>query len=155
MTNLTIHSITVQASVATLERLVQGERAAVTTYEQLQFLLYDHSLGELEINRTCHVARVQALLHRITALGGISSACGNAWFTMGLGLMETAPLSGRDSLINALQIGEDLILKRYRRPMTELDPTSCRLVAEDLLPAQERAYGRIAELNRIDQADAQ
>lgn len=147
---MTIQATTVLVSLASLDRLVQGERAAVATYEELQGHLPGPPIDDLDVNRLCHGARVDALLHRITALGGSSAAIGNAWLSVDKNSDQARRCLGRDALINALESGEDHIMRRYRRPMTELDPTSYRLVAEELLPAQERTQRRVAGIKRLN-----
>lgn len=137
-------SATITAAITTLDRLLQGERSAVATYEQAQRHLAGQYAPELEANRVCHVGRVDALVHRITALGGKPSTTGGAWVGFTRAIEGTAALLGDGAVIAALEQGEDIGLDSYRAPLLELDPTSRHLVTDDLLPAQERTHQRMS-----------
>ncbi len=138
--------IGVTDAILTLDRLLQAEWSAVVTYEQARRHLGDAHAAELEANRSCHAERVSALSHRIIALGGTPSNTGNAWVGFTSAVAGAARIPGEEAVIFALTVGENLGMDHYRSPFLRLDPISLQLVAEDLLPSQERTHLRMAGL---------
>mgnify|MGYP000158458199 CR=1 FL=1 len=135
-------------TISTLNRLLRGERSAVATYIQAQEHLKGQYAADIEANRACHQGRVDALIDRISDLGGQPSTEGGAWVGFTKVVENAASLLGTGAVIAALEQGEDIGLDSYRTPMTELDQVSRQMIDSDILPAQERTHHRMSMIKK-------
>lgn len=133
-------------SVASLNRLLQGEISAVATYDLAIVQLKDESITELGQNRECHAGRVQVLTKRIRELGGIPETKSGVWVEFTKLVERGASIIGTDTVIAALEQGEDIGLKQYREDLDDLDTTSRLVVESDLRIAQDRTHARLRDL---------
>jgi len=133
-------------SVATLNRLLQGELSAVATYDLAIKHLKDESVSELGHNRECHSGRVQALTKRIRELGGVPEMNSGVWVEFTKLVERGASLISSDTVLAALEQGEDIGLKQYREDLEELDPTSRIMIDTDLRVAQDHTHDRLRDL---------
>ena len=134
------------SAVNTLNRMLQGELSAVATYNLAIKHLTQEFFPELIENRDCHLNRVPVLTRRITELGGTPETAGGVWVGFTKLVERGASLLGTDSVIAALEQGEDIGLKQYRDNLDDLDGESQRLVTTDLRPAQDRTHARLRDL---------
>lgn len=133
-------------SVATLNRMLQGELSAVATYDLAIKHLKNELVSELGQNRECHAGRVQALTKRITELGGIPDKKSGIWVEFTKIVERGASLISSDMVLAALEQGEDYGLKQYREDLEDLDPKSRALIDTDLRIAQDRTHARLRDL---------
>ena len=124
-------------NVEQLNTFLRGERAAVDAYRQALDRITGGPLrAQLQSCLDSHQKRVEALIVRITSLGGAASETSGA-----------AAFS-EEAAIAALETGEDHGLADYQRDLSKLSAEERGLVSSELLPAQEFTYARMAELRR-------
>ncbi|HEX8521101.1 MAG TPA: DUF2383 domain-containing protein [Tepidisphaeraceae bacterium] len=85
-----------------------------------------------------HGRAAQAIRDRIRELGGEASDSSGAWGTWAKFTTSLANLFGDASTLKALKEGEEHGLKDFEDGLDELDMTSCELVENQLIPAQQR-----------------
>ncbi len=136
-------------AVAMLNKLLQGELCAVATYDLAIQHLKGETVTELGQNRECHDGRVDLLTQRIRELGGVPETTSGAWIACAMLVERGAALFGTDTVLTALEEGEGIGLKQYRKTLDDLDPTSRHLIETDLRAAQERSHARIRDLELI------
>jgi hypothetical protein len=95
-----------------------------------------------------HGRAAQAIRDRIRELGGEASDSSGAWGTWAKFTTGVANLLGDTTTLKALKEGEEHGLKDYEEGLDELDFTSCELVENQLIPAQQRHIGIIDQLLR-------
>ena len=133
-------------SVAILNRMLQGELSAVATYDLAIMHLKHELVSELGQNRECHAGRVQALTKRIKEIGGIPELKSGVWVEFTKLVERGASLISSDTVLAALEQGEDYGLKQYREDIGDLDPISRNLIDTDLRVAQDRTHARLRDL---------
>jgi bacterioferritin (cytochrome b1) len=138
----------------TLEQLnsfLRGEISAAETYrmaidkvsesDKSQF----SNLGLLREIQEEHGRAAQALRDRIRELGGEASDSSGAWGVWAKTVQGTMSLFGDSSALKAIKEGEEHGLKDYQSGLDHIDPTSAELIANQLIPAQQR------HINLLDQ----
>lgn len=133
-------------SVATLNRLLQGEISAVATYDLAIEQLKDEAVTELGQNRECHAGRVEVLTKRIQELGGTSELKSGVWVEFTKMIERGAALVSSDMVLTALEQGEVIGLKQYRQNLDDLDSRSRILIDTDLRIAHDHSHARLRDL---------
>jgi len=97
-----------------------------------------------------HQQRVMMLREAIIALGGTPSTSSGPWGAFAKAVEGTAKVFGDKAAIAALEEGEDHGLKDYKRDLddTDLDPQARRIVADQLLPAQQQTHFQLSSLKK-------
>lgn len=136
-------------NVDQLNSFLRGERSAVDAYEKALQKIEDSPVrAQLQSCLESHQKRVEALIARISALGGIAAETSGAWGTLTNVIEGAAAAFSEKAAIAALESGEDHGLADYKRDLPNL-PTDLRgLVFSELLPAQEFTHARMSELKR-------
>jgi hypothetical protein len=136
-------------NVEQLNTFLRGERAAVDAYRQALARITGGPLrAQLQSCLDSHQKRVEALIVRVTSLGGEASETSGAWGTMMAAIEAGAAAFSEEAAIAALETGEDHGLADYQRDLSKLSAEERGLVFTELLPAQEFTYARMAELRR-------
>ena len=124
-----------------LNSLLRGEISAAETYK----LAIDRAASEFPAQvRTLraisqeHGEAAQLLREHVTRSGGEADNSSGAWGIYVKTLQSVAKIFGDTTALKALKEGEEHGLRDYRDALDSLDPESRRLVAERLIPAQER-----------------
>ena len=139
-------SPTREEAIKVLNSLLQGERAAVATYNKAISHLVGTYATELDANQASHAKRVAALADHITRLGGKPIMDGSIWVSFTKMIERTAALVSDALVFAALEQGEDIGLADYRKALHQLDSESRHLVQQHLLPAQELTHRRMSDL---------
>src|SRR3990172_8443492 len=111
-----------EAAKTKVEALLEGERAAVATYQELVNRLRDSPhLDVLRQNLGSHQRRVEVLQARVTETGGWAEGGGRPWHGID---------GDTTTVLSVLEENEDQLLREYRnRPgMADLDPASLRIL---------------------------
>jgi bacterioferritin (cytochrome b1) len=124
-----------------LNSLLRGEISAAETYK----LAIDRAAAEfpaqvrsLRAISQEHGEAAQALRECVTRAGGDADDSSGAWGIYVKTIEGVAKIFGDTIALKALKEGEEHGLRDYRDALDSLDPESRRLVAERLIPAQER-----------------
>ena len=146
---MAIADIRSNKNVDQLNSFLRGERSAVEAYEKALQKIEDSPVrAQLQSCLESHQKRVEALIARISALGGIAAEGSGAWGTFTNAVAAGAAAFSEKAAISALESGEDHGLADYKRDLPNL-PTDLRgLVFSELLPAQEFTHARMSELKR-------
>ena len=137
------------SAIATLNRLLRGELAAVQTYAlALEKVGEEPGAPALRAAMREHVEAVDALRDSIRSLGGEPTAGAGAWGVWTRFVGSASRLLGDNAAVKALREGEVLGLKDYEDALAEptLDPSSRALIGERLMPRLQR---HIRELERF------
>jgi uncharacterized protein (TIGR02284 family) len=130
--------------VSNLNSLLRGEISAVETYNQAIKQLAQEPLEDLIANRNCHSKRVDLLKSNIAQHGATPDATSGMWGSFVKLVEKGAALISVNSVIAALEEGEDRGLKQYRSP-GDLDPSSIQLIQTVLLPRQLETHERMRD----------
>jgi hypothetical protein len=144
MTTKTTARDTVQA----LNDLLQGELAAVQTYnEALTIVDQDAKVREeLSECRSSHERRVLRLRTEVLDRGGTPATKPGAWGTFAKLVEKGAKALGSKMAINALEAGEDHGLKEYADNLAQLDTLARSSISTDLYPEQVRTHRIVSAL---------
>ncbi|WP_428940661.1 DUF2383 domain-containing protein [Fontivita pretiosa] len=139
-------------AVSQLNSFLRGEISAAETYRMAIDAVADSeqipSIANLEMLREIqeeHGRAAQALRERIRELGGQPSDSSGAWGAWAKFTQGTANLFGDVSALKSLKEGEEHGLKDYQEGADDVDATSCELIRNQLIPAQQR------HINLLDQ----
>lgn len=128
-------------AVDQLNSLLRGEISAVETYKlAIEKVGEEHVSDATQLRAIAqeHGEHAQRLREEILRLGGEADDSSGAWGVYAKTIEATAKLFGDASALKALKEGEEHGLKDYRESLDDLDESSRRLVAEVLIPAQQR-----------------
>jgi bacterioferritin (cytochrome b1) len=138
-------------TIRQLNALLRGEIAATETYRNV---LDKEAQGKgsqnIELLREIqeeHSRACQSLRDRIRELGGEPADSSGAWGVWAQAVQGTMSLFDGDAGgLKALREGEEHGLKDYRDAVDDVDPTSARLIQDQLIPAQERHVSLVKQL---------
>jgi hypothetical protein len=136
----------VALSIATLNRLLRGELAALETYEKAVAYFDARPPHPLCTCLESHRHRAQVVRDRLDALGGIVATGSGAWGVFARSAEAVAAVLGHATILRALHEGEELGLADYRKALDALDEDSRALVERSLLPEQEETVARMRAL---------
>jgi uncharacterized protein (TIGR02284 family) len=146
-------TITTRA-VDQINSLLRGEISAVETYNLAIEKVGDDHVSDASLLRAIaqeHGEHAQRLREEIRRLGGEADDSSGAWGVYAKTIEAAAKLFGDASALKALKEGEEHGLKDYREALDDLDGSTRRLVAEVLIPAQQRHITTLdAMMTRID-----
>ena len=141
-------------TVDQLNSLLRGEISAVETYKlAIEKVGEEHVSDATQLRAIAqeHGEHAQRLREEIRRLGGEPVDSSGAWGVYAKTIEATAKLFGDSSALKALKEGEEHGLKDYREALDDVDESSRRLVAEVLMPAQQRHITTLdAMMTRID-----
>lgn len=130
-----------------LNSFLRGERSAVDAYRKALDRIQDGPVrAQLQACQESHQKRIEALVARISALGGKPSETAGPWGVVTGAIESAAAAVSEKQAINALESGEDHGLADYRRDLPDLSVDLRGLVISELLPAQEFTHARMSEL---------
>ena len=139
-------------AVRQLNSFLRGEISAAETYRMAIDKLASHeqaaepaNVGLLREIQEEHGRAAQTLRDRIQELGGEASDSSGAWGAWASSVQGTMNLFGDNSALKSLKEGEEHGLKDYQAGVDDIDPASAQLVANQLIPAQQR------HINLLDQ----
>lgn len=136
-------------NVDQLNSFLRGERSAVEAYGKALQKIEDSPVrAQLHSCLESHQKRVEGLIARISALGGVASDTSGAWGTFTNVIAAGAAAFSEKAAIAALESGEDHGLADYKRDLPTLSSDLRGLVFSELLPAQEFTHARMSELKR-------
>jgi hypothetical protein len=141
-----------EEAVRQLNSFLRGEISAAETYRMAIDKVADSeqasasaNLGLLREIQEEHGRAAQAIRDRIRELGGEPSDSSGAWGAWAKFTQGTANLFGDASSLKSLKEGEEHGLKDYQEGVDDIDMISAELVANQLIPAQQR------HINLLDQ----
>jgi uncharacterized protein (TIGR02284 family) len=141
-------------AVDQINSLLRGEISAVETYNLAIEKVGEDHVSDATLLRAIaqeHGEHAQRLREEIRRLGGEADDSSGAWGAYAKAIEATAKLFGDASALKALKEGEEHGLKDYREALDDLDESTRRLVAEVLIPAQQRHITTLdAMMTRID-----
>jgi uncharacterized protein (TIGR02284 family) len=141
-----------KTNIDELNKLLRGELSAVETYQMALDKLDPASTARTELSScmASHQQRVMMLRDAIVALGGTPVSSSGPWGAFAKAVEGTAKVFGDKAAIAALEEGEDHGLKDYKRELddTDLDPQARRIVADQLLPAQQQTHFQLSSLKK-------
>ncbi len=137
-------------TVRQLNSLLRGEISAAETYRMAmgKVAAGDDNANSVEMLREIqeeHGRAAQTVRDRIRELGGEASDNSGAWGMWAQTVQGTMNLFGDASALKALKEGEEHGLKGYGKALHDMDPTSARLIQNQLIPSQQR------HINLLDQ----
>ena len=138
-------------AVRQLNSLLRGEISAAETYKMAIDKVADGnspglaSAGLLREIQEEHGRAAQGLRDRIRELGGEASDSSGAWGAWAKTVQGTMNLFGDASALKSLKEGEEHGLKDYQEAVDDVDATTAQLIANQLIPAQQR------HINLLDQ----
>ncbi|MDP3154283.1 MAG: DUF2383 domain-containing protein [Archangium sp.] len=136
-------------NVDQLNSFLRGERSAVEAYRKALGQIQDGPVrSQLQSCLESHQKRVEALVGRISSLGGTPSEGSGPWGVVTGALQAAAGAFSEKTAIATLESGEDHGLADYKRDIQELPVDLRGLVTSELLPAQEFTHARMSELKR-------
>lgn len=124
-----------------LNSLLRGEISAAETYAMAIAKVGGDRPREAALLRAIsqeHGEAAQHLREEIRRSGGEAEDASGAWGAYAKTIEGVATLFGDASALKALKEGEEHGLKDYRDALGSLEGDARRLVAERLIPAQER-----------------
>jgi len=127
--------------VEQLNSLLRGEISASETYRlaiERAAAEFPAQVRALRAISQEHGEAAQALREQVTRAGGDADSSSGAWGIYVKTIEGIAKIFGDTTALKALKEGEEHGLRDYRDALDSLDPESRRLVAERLIPAQER-----------------
>ena len=142
-------TITREGAVAQLSSLFRAELAARETY--------DIALGHSALSRYGDVLRRQKRVHgeRVAVLGARlhdlavrPPESSGAWGTFARAVEDTGAAVSTGMALAVLALEEETLANDYAASLAVLDATSCNLVAERLLPAQNVTLLVIRRIHR-------
>lgn len=134
-------------TVQALNNLLQGELAAVETYnEALPVLRASSGAGQLDECQASHQRRVLALRAEILERGGEPATTPGAWGTFAKLFEKGARALGPKMALNALEAGEDHGLKEYAGILAKVDMPARSLLSADFYPEQVRTHRIVSDL---------
>ena len=143
-----------KSSIEKLNHYLRGEIAAVETYRMALDKLDKASTArsELESCLRSHQARVILLQDAIVVAGGTPAESSGPWGVFAKAVEGGARILGDKLAVSALEEGEDHGLKDYKADLDEsdddLDADSRSLVANRLVPEQQRTHDRMSWLKK-------
>jgi hypothetical protein len=140
---------TVAAPGGTLNKLLQGELAAVETYRQaLAKMSHDPHALDLRRIEEEHMEAAFVLRQHIQQCGAQLPNESGVWGAWARAVEGTSILFGKAAALQALQKGEEHGIHRYEKALqdTSLAPACQTLICADLLP---RARQHLSILNRL------
>jgi uncharacterized protein (TIGR02284 family) len=141
-------------AVDQINSLLRGEISAVETYNLAIEKVGEDHVSDATLLRAIaqeHGEHAQHLRDEIRRLGGEADDSSGAWGVYAKTIEAAAKLFGDASALKALKEGEEHGLKDYREALDDLDESTRRLVAEVLIPAQQRHITTLdAMMTRID-----
>ena len=136
-------------AVRQLNSLLRGEISAAETYRMAIDKVADSdnspNAGLLREIQEEHGRAAQGIRDRIRELGGEASDSSGAWGAWAKTVQGTMNLFGDASALKSLKEGEEHGLKDYQEAVDDVDPNSCQLIQNQLIPAQQR------HINLLDQ----
>jgi len=144
-------------SVQQLNSLLRGEISACETYRMAidkiadnDQITMDNAVILQEIERD-HGIAAQQIRQRIEQLGGEASNSSGAWGTWAQAVQGTMNLFGDTSALKSLKEGEEHGLKDFEEALNEnsIDSASRELIANQLIPQQQRHVGLIDQLMNV------
>jgi uncharacterized protein (TIGR02284 family) len=140
--------------VEQLNSLLRGEISAAETYAQaIRKVGEDHVSDATQLRAIAqeHGEHAQLLREQIRRLGGEPEDSSGAWGVYAKTIEGVAKVFGDASALKALKEGEEHGLKDYRDALKDLEETTRLLIAEVLIPAQQRHITTLdAMMERID-----
>lgn len=138
-------------AVRQLNSFLRGEISAAETYRMAidKVSKSDDNAANLGLLREIqeeHGRAAQALRDRIRELGGDPSDSSGAWGAWAKFVQATGNLFGDASSLKSLKEGEEHGLKDYEEGVDDIDATSAELVANQLIPAQQRHISLLDQL---------
>ena len=136
-------------SVRQLNSLLRGEISAAETYRMaIDKVAGGDDIANAGLLREIqeeHGRAAQGIRDRIRELGGEPSDSSGAWGAWAKSVQGTMNLFGDVSALKSLKEGEEHGLKDFQEAIDDVDPSSMRLIQNQLLPAQQR------HINLLDQ----
>ena len=137
-----------KSDVKQLNSLLRGEISAAETYRMALEKLDATATArpDLEACLASHEQRITMLRDAVVACGGEPAEGSGPWGAFAKAVEGSAKAFGEKAAIVALEEGEDHGIADYRRAVDDLDPSSRRLVNDELLPLQQQTHGRMSRL---------
>ncbi len=136
-------------NVDQLNSFLRGERSAVEAYRKALGQIQDGPVrAQLQSCLESHQKRVEALVGRISSLGGTPAEGAGPWGVVTGAIQATVGAFSEKAAIATLESGEDHGLADYKRDIQDLPVDLRGLVISELLPAQEFTHARMSELKR-------
>ena len=133
--------------VAALNSLLSGEITAVEAYKQaIQNVKDSELILTLQNCLNSHALRVQQLKDCLEYLGASPRETAGLWGGVARLVEGGASMMSDSAAITVLAAGEDYGLREYETHIDRLDPTSSKVVTEQLLPAQRMTHWTISLL---------
>ncbi|MEP6995424.1 MAG: DUF2383 domain-containing protein [Acidobacteriota bacterium] len=132
---------TVDRCVEHLNSLLRGEISAAETYKMAIDKVGGDRQGEgaqLRAIAQEHGEHAQRLRDEIRRAGGEADDASGTWGAYAKTIEAAASLFGDASALKALKEGEEHGLKDYRAALDSVDEPARKLIAETLIPAQQR-----------------
>lgn len=137
-------------AIKQLNSLLEGEISATETYKQAIDKVDDPSFRQVLTDcLSCHEKRSRTLTEAVTQMGGEPAHGSGVWGAFAKMMEGGATLFGTQATIGILEEGEDKGLDMYRKALEKDEPEVCRLVNDDLLPAQQRTHAAMSALKRV------
>jgi hypothetical protein len=142
-----------KSSVDKLNHFLRGEISAVETYRMALDKLEKGSTArsELEECLQSHQSRVMVLQDAIIAAGGQPVESSGPWGVFAKAVEGGARILGDKIAVSALEEGEDHGLKDYQDSKidtADVDALTRALIANRLMPEQQRTHDRISWLKK-------
>lgn len=134
-----------------LNAFLRGEISAVETYRMaLDKVQGSQYRSVLQDNLRSHERRVNLLRDCVSRCGGQPSTGSGAWGAFAKLYQGGAAVFGDGPAIAALEEGEDAGLRQYRDSdgLVDLDTDTLKLIADQILPEQERTHRALSSLKQ-------
>lgn len=142
-------TITREGSLAQLSSLYRSELAARETYDlALGHAALSRYGGVLRRQKRVHGERLAVLGARLRDLATRPPESSGAWGTFARAVEDTAAAVSSTAALAVLALEEETLANDYLASLAVLDATSCNLVAERLLPAQNVTLLVIRRIHR-------
>jgi hypothetical protein len=142
-------TITREGTVAQLSSLYRSELAARETYELALCHVALARYGDvLRRQKRVHADRLAVLGARLRDIAAQPPESSGAWGTFARTAEQTAAAVSEGVALGVLALEEEALANDYVASLAVLDPISCNLVAERLLPAQNVTLLVIRRIHR-------
>lgn len=133
--------------VKKLNEFLKAEMSAMQTYGQCIDKSPDISMvQQLSELRQSHAQRVDLLKQRIVELGGDPVDSSGVWGSFAKMVEGGAKAFGEQSMLAALEEGEDRGLEKYQSEIDKLSAETRQFIASKILPAQEQTHAAMSRM---------
>src|SRR5258706_16308167 len=140
-------------AVRQINSLLRGEISAAETYKMaIEKVADGDKVGDVSILRQMqeeHGRAAQELRERIRSLGGEPADSSGAWGAWAQTVQGTMNLFGDTTALKGLKEGEEHGLQDYEEALDDVDTGSRQLIANELIPRQQRHLSLIDQLMNV------